>query len=62
MYFVLELRRKRKTNQLLFYNIPPKLLFLFFISHHLNRIIIIDMCMQFIIVAFYNELITNKVL
>ena len=33
-----------------------------FISHHFNWIIIMDMFVQFTIVAFYDELITNKVL
>ena len=32
------------------------------IAHYLNKIIIIDICVQFIIVTFYDELITNKVL
>ena len=32
------------------------------IAHYLNKIIIIDICMQFIIVIFYNKLIINKVL
>ena len=34
----------------------------FIIAHYLNNIIIIDICVQFIIVTFYDELITNKVL
>ena len=34
----------------------------FFFFPYFNWIIIIDMCVQFIIVAFYDELITNKVL
>ena len=33
-----------------------------FISHYFNWIIILDMCVQFIIVTFYNEHISNKVL
>ena len=33
----------------------------FFISHYLNWIIIIDMCMQFIIVSSYDKLINNKI-
>ena len=32
------------------------------ITHYLNEIIIIDMYVQFIIVTFYNELITNNFL
>ena len=32
------------------------------IAHYLNRIIIMNMCVQFIVVASYDELITNKVL
>ena len=32
------------------------------IAHYLNKIIVIDICVQFIIVTFYDELITNKVL
>ena len=32
------------------------------IAHYLNKIIIIDIYVQFIIVTFYDELITNKVL
>ena len=32
------------------------------ITHYLNKIIIIDICVQFIIVTFYDEFITNKVL
>ena len=36
--------------------------YLFFIAHYLNRIVIMDMCLQFIIVASYDELIINKVL
>ena len=38
------------------------LFFFNFISHHLNWIIIMDMCVQFIIVASYDEFITYKVL
>ena len=34
----------------------------FFISHYLNWIIIMDMCVKFIIVSSYDELITNKIL
>ena len=34
----------------------------FIIAHYLNKINIIDICMQFIIVTFYDELIINKVL
>ena len=34
----------------------------FFIAHYLNWIIIMNMCMKFIIIASYNELITNKVI
>ena len=34
----------------------------FIIAHYLNWIIVIDMCVQFIIVASYDEPITNKVL
>ena len=34
----------------------------FFFFSFFNWIIIMDICVQFIIVAFYNELITNKVL
>ena len=29
-------------------------------AHYLNKIIIIDMCMKFLIVTFYDELITTK--
>ena len=43
----------------LLYNITPKF---FFIGQYLNRIIIINMCVQFIIVVLYDKLITNKVL
>ena len=32
------------------------------IAYYLNKIIIIDICVQYKIVTFYNELITNKVL
>ena len=32
------------------------------IAHYLNKIIIIDICVQFIIVTFYDEFFTNKVL
>ena len=32
------------------------------IAYYLNKIIIIDICVQFIIVTFYDELITKKVL
>ena len=32
------------------------------VAHRLNKIITIDMCVQFIIVTFYDELITKKVL
>ena len=59
MYFVLELRRKRKT----FYIKFNSIIFLqFFFSHSFKWIIIMDICIQFIIVAFYDELIANKVL
>ena len=34
----------------------------FFFFNYLNRIIIMDMCVKFIIVTSYDELITNKVL
>jgi len=34
----------------------------YFIAHYLNRIFTMDLCVQFIIITFYNELITNKVL
>ena len=34
----------------------------FIIAHFFNKIIIIDICVQFIIITFYDELITNKVL
>ena len=34
----------------------------FSFSHYFSWIIIIDMCVQFIVVTFYDELITNKVL
>ena len=57
---------KKKKNltwfyQLLSYNITPKLIFIFiFITHYWN--IIMDMCIQFIIVSSYNEVITNKAL
>ena len=30
------------------------------IAYYLNKIIIIDICVQFIIVSFYDELITKK--
>ena len=43
----------------LFYNIPLKF---FFFSHYFSSIIIMNMCVQFIITAFYDELISNKVL
>ena len=33
----------------------------FFFFFYLNQKIIMDMCMQFIIVAFYNKFITNEV-
>ena len=36
--------------------------FFFLIYHYFNWILIIDMCVQFVIVVFYDELITNKVL
>ena len=36
--------------------------FFFLIAHYLNKIIITDMYVQFIIFASYDELITNKVL
>ena len=29
-------------------------------AHYLNKIIIIDMCMKFLFVTFYDELITTK--
>ena len=34
----------------------------FFFSHSFNLILIMNICVQFIIVAFYDEFITNKVL
>ena len=34
----------------------------FFIAHYLNKIFIMDLSLQFIITASYDELITNKVL
>ena len=36
--------------------------FFFLIAHYLNKIIITDMYVQFIIFASYDELITNKFL
>ena len=35
--------------------------FFFLIAYYLNKIIIIDMCEQFIVVTSYDELIINKV-
>ena len=37
-------------------------LFICFFAHYLNRIIIIDMYVQFVIVTSYDELITKKFL
>ena len=34
----------------------------YFIAHYLNKIFIMDLCVQFIIIIFYDELIPNKVL
>ena len=34
----------------------------YFITHYLNKIFIMDLCVQFIIIISYDELITNKVL
>ena len=67
MYFILELKRKRNTQyQLLFYNIPPKFFFFFFFFFSLlqlnNYNIYIYIYIKFIIIAFYDDLISNKVL
>ena len=58
-FFFLELRRKTKTNSISTFILQysSKVFFFFY----LNQKIIMDMCMQFIIVAFYDKFITNEV-
>ena len=62
-YFRIKEKDKNKdTFYIDFYSIIFIQSCLFIISHYFNWIIIMDMCVQFIIVIFYDELITNKVL
>ena len=61
--FYFRIKEKEKdTFYFNFYSIIFSKVVFYFVSHYFNQIIIMDICVQFIIVSFYDKLITNKVL